>query len=224
MKFRSDMTVELIDHMGSDARFAEAARVSTKGAAAAEGGSVEGLIRSLMEKRHGTPFEHGAMTFRIEAPIFVFREFHRHRAGWSYNEESGRYKTLDPVFYIPNGERPLVQQGKAMSYDYVHGDLALLLNHSHRIARVYEDTYKSYEKALAAGIAREVARTILPVGIYSSMYATCNPRSLMHFLGLRNAPQAQYEIRMVAQQMETFFAELFPVTCTEFVNQGRTAP
>jgi hypothetical protein len=100
IRFRSDVTVELVKHSAGDQDVLWAARVSTAG----------GLINYLMRDRHGSPFEHNSMTFFVSAPIFVFREFHRHRVGWSYNEESGRYRELQPVFYVPGEERKLVQR------------------------------------------------------------------------------------------------------------------
>lgn len=220
--------------MGSDAAIVAAAKVSTKGAASAEafdevaGG---GLIGFLMRNRHGTPFEHNAMTFLISAPIFVFREFHRHRIGWSYNEESGRYKQLDPVFYVPGSDRKLVQVGKPGHYTFVPGTDEQLIDQAERMCGVYKAAYTAYEEGLEAGIAREVARAVLPVAIYSSMYATCNARSLMAFLSLRTKDESatfpsfpQREIEMVAEKMEDHFARLFPVTHGAFQANGRVCP
>ena len=103
LTFRSDMTVELTQSMASDEAVLKAARVST-GAGSTSAEKDAGLINYLMRDRHGSPFEHNSFTFYIEAPIFVFREFMRHRIA-SYNEESGRYKELKPVFYFPDIER-----------------------------------------------------------------------------------------------------------------------
>jgi thymidylate synthase (FAD) len=184
-----------------------------------------------MRDRHGTPFEHSSMTFLITAPIFVFREFHRHRAGWSYNEESGRYRELAPVFYIPGPGRKLVQQGRPGQYEFTDGSAA-----QHRLAgdamrTAYQHSYALYQDMLGNGIAREVARAVLPVGLYSSMYATCNARSLMHFLSLRTTHEQasvpsfpQREIEMVAEQMEALWAKLMPLTHQAFNDHGRRAP
>jgi thymidylate synthase (FAD) len=167
-----------------------AARVSTAGEQSA--GELQndpersrGLINYLMRDRHGSPFEHSSMTFLITAPIFVFREFHRHRAGWSYNEESGRYRELDPVFYIPGADRKLVQQGRPGQYEFVHGTAEQHRLVDDAVRAACHHSYALYQDMLSNGIAREVARAVLPVGLYSSMYATCNARSLMHFLSLR---------------------------------------
>jgi thymidylate synthase (FAD) len=234
--FRSDVTVEAIRSQASDADVVWAARVSTGGELSLEAlqqdpARSEGLIRYLMRFRHGTPFEHNSITFFIQAPIFVFREFMRHRIGWSYNEESARYRELAPTFYVPAPERPLVQVGKTGHYTFVEGtaDQASLV-HSETTAACTA-AYAAYQRMLQAGVAREVARGVLPVATYSSMYATCNARSLMSFLSLRvhdeNAKFPSYpqrEIEMVAEQMEAEFARLMPITYKAFVESGRVSP
>jgi thymidylate synthase (FAD) len=125
---RDDFDVDLIDVMGSDQSITHAAKVSTLGADSLDTETSVGLINFLMKNRHGTPFEHASMTFRVTAPIFVWREFHRHRIGFSYNEESGRYKQLDPVFYVPSSERNLIQEGKPGHYVYVPGTVQQVVN------------------------------------------------------------------------------------------------
>ncbi|WP_428957943.1 FAD-dependent thymidylate synthase [Streptomyces sp. cg35] len=233
---RDDVTVKLVKHVAEDADVVQAARVSTGGEMnlgeiLKEPKRTEGLINYLMRDRHGSPFEHNSMTFFIEAPIFVFREFMRHRVGWSYNEESGRYKELEPEFYVPSADRKLVQEGKPGRYEFVKGSES-----QHRAAHghmwhAYDEAWERYQEMLAAGIAREVARAVLPVGTYSSMYATCNARSLMHFLGLRTThPDAkvpsfpQREIEMVGEQMEALWATKMPITYAAFNAHGRVAP
>ncbi|MFI6052407.1 FAD-dependent thymidylate synthase [Streptomyces violascens] len=234
--FRSDVTVELVKHSASDSDVLWAARVSTAGEQSLEELQKDperskGLINYLMRDRHGSPFEHNSMTFFISAPIFVFREFMRHRVGWSYNEESGRYRELQPVFYVPGAERKLVQQGRPGKYEFVDGSA----EQQELTARVMEDSYRrsyeAYQEMLAAGVAREVARATLPVGLFSSMYATCNARSLMHFLGLRTQHELakvpsfpQREIEMVGEKMEEEWARLMPLTYAAFNTNGRVAP
>lgn len=178
-----------------------------------------------------TPFEHNAMTFFVKAPIFVYREWHRHRVGWSYNEESGRYKQLEPEFYIPGRERKLKQEGKPGHYIFVPGSDAdhEVMSKGHKATCLV--SYANYEKQLEAGVAKEVARMTLPVNIYSSMYATMNTRSLMSFLSLRTKHEdskfpsyPQREIEMCAEMMEAEFARLFPLTYKSFVDNGRVAP
>lgn len=178
-----------------------------------------------------SPFEHNSMTFFISAPIFVFREFMRHRVGWSYNEESGRYRELEPVFYIPGPDRKLVQEGRPGKYVFVDGPPTLHGQVVTTLMESYDKAYWDYQKLLEAGVAREVARSVLPVGLFSSMYATCNARSLMHFLGLRTQHELakvpsfpQREIEMVGEKMEAEWARLMPLTYAAFNANGRIAP
>jgi len=233
--FRSDMTVELVKHAASDADIIWAARVSTKGEQSladvdADPERSAGLINYLMRDRHGTPFEHSSMTFYVSAPIFVFREFMRHRT-FSYNEESGRYRKLEPVFYVPGPDRKLVQTGKPGAYEFSSGSPEQHALVTETVAAACRQSYAAYLEMLEAGVAREVARTVLPVGLYSSMYATCNARALMNFLSLRvRDPDAtfpsfpQREIEMVAEQMEVLWAGLMPLTHAAFERNGRVCP
>lgn len=230
IQFRSDVTVELIQHMGSDEAVVRAARVSTGTFDGWDEKKDPGLINYLMRDRHGSPFEHNAFTFYVEAPIFVFREFMRHRIA-SYNEESGRYKELEPVFYVPGPDRKLRQIGKPGAYEFVDGDYSQKVQVPAEIMRVCDDSYSSYSRMLKMGIAREVARTVLPVNIYSSMYVTMNARSLMNFLSLRTTREGthfpsfpQREIEMVAEKMETLWAEKMPITYETFNKNGRVSP
>ncbi|MYZ35064.1 FAD-dependent thymidylate synthase [Streptomyces sp. SID4917] len=383
--FRGDVTVELLKHSASDTDVLWAARVSTAGEQSLEEVSKDperskGLINFLMRDRHGSPFEHNSMTFFISAPIFVFREFMRHRVGWcvagdteitlesesgtlsrrtiadlhrlwhldagdrpqqvrcydeetltarrarivdviesgvkplirivtaagralratvdhavltpdgwrkagelttgdavlaeaternaapdvivsiaddgeemtydlsvegpwhnfladgivvhnSYNEESGRYRNLQPVFYVPAEDRKLVQQGRPGKYEFVPGSAAQQELTGRAMRDSYLQAYEAYQRMLAEGVAREVARAVLPVGLFSSMYATCNARSLMHFLGLRTQHEQakvpsfpQREIEMVGERMEEHWAKLMPLTHAAFNANGRIAP
>ncbi|MFZ4064455.1 MAG: FAD-dependent thymidylate synthase [Candidatus Nanopelagicaceae bacterium] len=233
--FRDDMTVELVKSSASDADVIWAARVSTAGETTldtvGESSSRDaGLINYLARERHGSPFEHTSMTFFISAPIFVFREFMRHRIA-SYNEESGRYRELRPVFYIPNKDRKLVQIGKTGAYTFVDGTPEQLQITVDAIKASCTFAYENYQKILAAGVAREVARAVLPVTLYSSMYVTMNARALMNFLSLRTSSEGshfpsypQREIEMVAEKMEKYFSELMPMTYEAFQKSGRIAP
>jgi thymidylate synthase (FAD) len=235
-RFRSDMTVELVKHTAADTDVLWAARVSTAGEQSLDELKKDpersrGLINYLMRDRHGSPFEHNSMTFFVSAPLFVFREFHRHRVGWSYNEESGRYRQLEPVFYVPDEQRKLVQRGRPGKYEFVEGTPEQLKLTGEAMRDAYRQSYTAYLEMLEAGVAREVARAVLPVGLYSSMYATCNARSLMHFLGLRTKHDLattpsfpQREIEMVAERMEARWAELMPLTHAAFNRNGRVAP
>jgi thymidylate synthase (FAD) len=235
VRFRSDVTVELVKAQARDSDVLFAARVSTTGEQSldqvgADASGSAGLINFLMRDRHGSPFEHNRFTFFVSAPIFVFREFHRHRT-FSYNEESGRYRRLEPVFYVPGPERKLVQEGKPGRYVFVDGtpEQHKLVDEATR--RVCFEAYRAYLEMLEAGVAREVARGVLPVSIFSSMYATCNARALMHFLSLRTKREdstfpsfPQREIEMVAEKMEAAFAGAMPLTHAAFERNGRVSP
>ena len=235
IEFRSDITVELVRANASDADVVFAARVSTVGEQSLEDVDADpqrsvGLINYLMRDRHGSPFEHSSMTFFVKAPIFVWREHMRHRIA-SYNEESGRYRELLPVFYVPSHERPLVQSGKPGAYEFHPGTPA----QSELVERTIQESctaaYSGYLEMLEAGVAREVARMVLPVTIYSSAYVTMNARALMNFLSLRRKVEGshfvsypQREIEMVAEVYEDHFAELMPLTHSAFNEHGRVAP
>ena len=233
--FRSDMTVELVKASASDADVIWAARVSTAGEQSLEEVGEDparsaGLINYLARERHGSPFEHTSMTFFVSAPIFVFREFMRHRIA-SYNEESGRYRELQPVFYVPSKERKLIQVGKTGSYKFEDGTQEQFDITVKAMKESYLFTYERYQKMLEAGVAREVARAVLPVALYSSMYVTMNARALMNFLSLRTSRDGshfpsypQREIEMVAEKMEEHFATLMPLTHGAFQKSGRIAP
>ncbi|MFJ2111001.1 FAD-dependent thymidylate synthase [Streptomyces sp. NPDC087850] len=149
----------------------------------------------------------------------------------SYNEESGRYRESQPVFYIPGEDRKLVQQGRPGKYEFVAGTEAQQQITERAMQDSYLRAYEAYQEMLEAGVAREVARAVLPVGLFSSMYATCNARSLMYFLGLRTQHEQakvpsfpQREIEMVGERMEEHWAKLMPLTHAAFNANGRVAP
>ncbi len=182
-----------------------------------------GLIRFLMRERHGTPFEHNSFRFHIRCPIFVAREWFRHRIG-SYNELSGRYTQLDDSFYVPAAEDVRTQTGKPGAYTFESVETELAEATRERIRDSYRAAYAAYEAMLAQGIAKEVARTVLPVGIYTEFYWTVNARSVMNFLSLRNATTAQREIQRYAAAVEELFATEMPLTHAAFIGQDRQAP
>jgi thymidylate synthase (FAD) len=233
LAFRSDVVVELVKHSASDEDVAFAARVSTLGEKAQEHSDPKktaGLINFLMRDRHGSPFEHSVFTFYVKAPIFVWREHMRHRMA-SYNEESGRYRVLEPEFYVPDRSRKLLQIGKPGAYIFEQGSeeqTAIAISNYRRSCR---EAYINYQEMIHCGIAREVARGVLPVTIYSSAYVTINSRSLMNFLSLRRSVEGQRfpsfpqrEIEMVAEKYEEIFKELMPLTHSAFVENGRVSP
>jgi thymidylate synthase (FAD) len=195
LTFRSDMVVGLVDHMGGDESVLRAMLVASDKEGLVvnmEESAKRGRINSLMRERHGSPFEHNAMTFYVEAPIFVFREWHRHRVGISINEQSGRYSELPPMFYVPSPERPMirVEGTKQMDYVMVPAEENTYYSKIGGDKIVFQAAYDEYLRQIDMGIAKEAARNVLPVAIYSKMYWTCNARSLMAFLSLRVRAEA----------------------------------
>ena len=183
----------------------------------------DGLIGFLMRERHGTPFEHNAYRFHVRCPIFVMREWIRHRVG-SFNELSGRYAKIDDSFYVPSVEDVRTQVGKpgAYTFETVAPDVADRTRSA--MEESYSASYAAYEAMLADGVAREVARSVLPVGIMTEFFWTLNARSLMNFLSLRNQEHAQREIRRYAEAVEALFETRMPITHRHFVEHGRKAP
>jgi len=215
--------VRLDDAMASDLSVVNAARVSFARRKDEMDESDEGLIRFLMRDRHGTPFEHNAFRFHIRSPIFVAREWMRHRVG-SFNEFSMRYAKATDDFYVPDADDVRSQVGKPGAYSFEPVDAELAEQTREELRAVYEHAYATYERLVEAGVARELARSVMPVGAYTEFFWTINARSLMNFVSLRAAETAQREIRRYAEACETFLAEQMPVTHAAFVAAGRTAP
>lgn len=224
----SDVSVELVRRLAGDDFVANAARVSTLGEFAEESDRpIDGLIRALMRDRHGSPFEHNHFAFRVHAPLFVWTEHLRHRVGWNFNGESGRYKVMEPVFYTPPAERGLTQVGKAMEYDIRSGSDAQREFTASLTRLNAQGCYETYEQLLDRGIAREVARQVLPVNLMSTYYTACNARSLMAFLSLRTTSEQSrplWEIEQIAKGYEAALAEAMPITHAAFNEFGRCAP
>jgi thymidylate synthase (FAD) len=215
--------VRLDDAMADDLSVVNGARVSFARHKAEMDDSDAGLIRFLMREKHGTPFEHNSFRFHIRAPIFVAREWFRHRVG-SFNEFSMRYAKATDEFYVPEPEDVRSQVGKpgAYSFEPVPDDVAEATREELR--GVYESAFTAYERLVELGVARELARAVLPVGAYTEFYWTVNARALMNFLSLRNSETAQREIRRYAEACEQFLADKMPVTYAAFVANNRTAP
>lgn len=243
--FKDHSDVGYIQHMGSDQIIADAAWVSTKGFTELveehDEDKVRGLIKYLIKMKHGTPFEHGSFTVRIHAPIFVWREFHRHRIGFSYNEESARYHKLEPVFYVPPGKRPMFKvddwkpgRPKFLMIEETEDPKDSINRYNKlwdNLKDDYERSYAHYEENLEMGFDPGLARDGLPVGIFSACWVTCNPRSIMAFLSLRtHDPDAQhvsyplYEIEQVALRLEEIFKRHWPITHRAFCDNKRVAP
>ncbi len=215
--------VALIDKMGTDLTVVNAARVSFAKRSEEWEDDHASLVNFMMRERHGSPFEHMLMTLLVKCPIFVAREWFRHRIS-SFNEWSGRYSKLEPEFYLPESENVRTQIGKPGAYRFDVIEEARAGKAREDIGWVYEQAWETYETLLEDGVAKEIARVVLPVGIYTQFYWTINARSLMNFLNLRAAETAQYEIRVYANAVEKIFADLWPFTHEAFVANGRVAP
>jgi thymidylate synthase (FAD) len=226
-----DDTVRVLDHgfvrldgaMADDLSVVNGARVSFARRREEMDESDEGLIRFLMRERHGTPFEHNSFRFHVRTPIFVAREWFRHRIG-SFNEFSMRYARATDEFYVPDAVDVRTQVGKPGSYSFEPVGDEIAEATRQKMQAVYETAYLAYEQLVELGVAREIARAVLPVGAYTEFYWTVNARSLMNFISLRNSETAQREIRRYAEACEGFLEKLMPVTYAAFVANARTAP
>ncbi len=204
--------VRLEGHIGNDHSVVRAARVSY-GSTARTPEDDKKLIRFMLEHEHGTPFEHNMFTFHVKAPIFVFRQWHRTRIGISYNELSARYSEMKDEFYVPKIWRAQDTKNK-------QGSVAAELQHHQLEAECWQASaaaMKSYRWLLANGAAREMARMVLPVNLYSEMYFTCNARSLMAFMKLRSEQHAQWEMRQYSNALWKLFAAAMPWTAEAFL-------
>jgi thymidylate synthase (FAD) len=215
--------VRLDDAMADDLSVVNGARVSFARHKTEMDDSDAGLIRFLMRERHGTPFEHNSFRFHIRAPIFVAREWFRHRVG-SFNEFSMRYAKATEDFYVPEPDDVRSQVGKPGAYSFEPVEPGIAETTREEMRAVYEAAFSTYERLVELGVARELARSVLPVGAYTEFFWTVNARALMNFLSLRNSETAQREIRRYAEAAEQFLAEKMPVTYAAFVANDRTAP
>ena len=227
----TDDTIRVLDHgfvrlddvMASDLSVVNGARVSFARRKEEMDDSDAGLIRFLLRERHASPFEHSVFRFHIRCPIFVAREWMRHR--WSsFNEFSLRYAKATDDFYVPEPEDVRSQVGKPGAYTFETVEPALAEDTRDSLREVYEHAYSTYERLVEAGVAREVARSVLPVGAYTEFYWTVNARSLMNFVSLRAAETAQREIRRYAEAVERILEQHMPITYAAFVASGRVAP
>ena len=207
--------VALIDFVGGDNMVVRAARISygkeTKGEE-----QDRRLIRYMMKHKHGTPFEHSLFIFHVKAPIFVARQWFRHRIG-SFNEISGRYVEYKEEFYIPEKLRvPHPQNKQASVFAEIEDEKEIIKLYEESIKRSYE----VYKELVRRGIAKEICRAVLPLALYTQFYWSVNPRSLMNFLNLRLDEGAQWEIRQYAERITFFFKDKMPWTFSFFLEFG----
>lgn len=209
--------VRLVDHMGSDLSIVRSARVSyaAEWRTGEDAGKDEKLINYLMKNHHTSPFEAVTFTFEVKAPIFVFRQWHRHRT-WSFNEVSARYSELPEEFYVPDEKQITTQSSsnKQMRTDdanfHAYYIRQKMIDHCER-------SFELYREFLADGCPRELARGVLPVNTYSHMFASVDLHNLFHFLRLRLHEHSQYEIRVYAQAMLKLIADVVPYSVKAFL-------
>jgi len=215
--------VALENFMGDDLSVVNAARVSfNKRSPVLEEKDAE-LINFLMKNHHASPFEHPTFQFYVKCPIFVAREWQRHRNG-SFNELSQRYAKSTLEFYIPDAEDMRTQEGKPGNYHFVSIDNEDEAEWQRKaIIQAYDYAQAAYEHLLSRGLAKELARIVLPMGVYTQFFWTVNGRSLMNFISLRNSSHAQREIQKFAQAVEAIFARLMPITHKAFIANDRMA-
>jgi thymidylate synthase (FAD) len=224
-------SIPVLDHgfvrldaaMADDLSVVNAARVSFARRRDEVDDADAGLIRFLMRDRHGTPFEHNSFRFHIRCPIFVAREWFRHRIG-SFNEFSMRYAMATDEFYVPAAEDVRSQVGKPGAYSFEPVEPELAERTRTELQAVYDTAYAAYTRLVDEGVARELARSVLPVGAYTEFYWTVNARALMNFVSLRAAETAQREIQRYAEACEQFLAAKMPITYDAFVANDRIAP
>lgn len=209
--------VRLVDMMGDDYAAVKAARVSYgQGLKTPE--RDKALIIYLMEHGHETPFEHIVFTFHAKAPLFVARQWFRHRIG-SFNEISQRYTEIkDEEFYIPSNVRVNVPEDRQKAVQL--NDEELLRKVIDMMENVFDESYKIYKELIGLGVARELARIVLPLATYTQFYWTVNARSLMNFLNLRADSHAQWEIQQYAIAIADIFKETCPWTYEAFIKYG----
>ncbi len=208
--------VRLVESMGSDLSIVRNARVSydAEWRAGDDDGKDAKLLNYLLKNKHTSPFESCVFTFDVKAPIFIFRQWHRHRT-WSFNEISARYAELPEEFYVPELDQITTQSAtnKQMRTDLQHPQAQDCANLIHSTNSA---SFAAYKAMIADGVPRELARSVLPVGTYSHMFATVDLHNLFHFLKLRLHSHAQYEIRVYAEAMLELIEPIVPVSVAAF--------
>lgn len=219
----SEAFVNLVDVMGGDIAIVNSAIVSYGKSSFELTDRDRALIGRLLRDKHGSPFEQAVMTFYVRCPIFVAREWIRHRMS-STNEISGRYKKLPTDFYTPKQFRMKNPDEKQMDYKYINVPPDINSKAIEIMLRAHDESKHAYEELLELGIANEQARIVVNVGIYTEFRWTVNSRALMNFLALRNHPAAMAEIRSYAKAIEHLWRQEMPETHAAFVAAGRVAP
>lgn len=201
-----DGFVKLIDVMGDDGSITEAARVST-GSDNDDPARNRRLLRYLWREGHHSPFEMASMKFHVRAPLFVARQWFRHRTG-KYNEQSQRYRKIDESFYVPQEWRLQDTDDKQGSKGTLSGTERTY--HHTSYIRACENAFAVYNRAIERGVSREMARMVLPVSTYTEFFYKTDLRNLLHFIKLRTDEHAQYEIREYAWALDSCVAAMYP--------------
>lgn len=215
--------VELIDWMGDDLAIVEAAQASFDKVPDEYTDKEAGILRFLMREEHGVPFEHVVLKFRLRMPIFLARQYVKHRTS-SWSEHSGRYSALEPLFYIPAPEDVRSQVGKPGSYTFEPVDLDTATRYRADLTETNQCAWHTYQSAIRAGVAKEIARLALPVNLYTTVVWTINARSLFNVIRLRVDSHAQREAQVYAQALEALAGHVIPDTIAAFIENGRPKP
>lgn len=210
-------SMEVIQQCGDDKMIVNAARVSfgadnklplTQGD--------ERLIKYLVEHHHTSPFEHNLLTVKVKLPLNIGEQWLRHRIGWSYNKESGRYIELsEPEFYIPVKFRMQSSNNRQASID---ADADPFGTNALDMRLHCKKSVEIYKAMIEDGVAKEQARMVLPQALYMSMYATCNLNSLMHFVRLRDHEGAQWEMQCYSRALKEIAKHYWPVAMSALEN------
>ena len=209
--------IRLVDSMGNDMSVVKAARVSYGEESKGEKAD-NGLINYMMKHNHGTPFEHIVFTFHVKCPIFVARQWFRHRIG-SFNEISGRYVRLETDVYMPEHFRTNSSANRQVSSN-TKWDMEELITIEASYETAIKTALEAYEDLLEVGVAKEQARAILPLGVYTEFYWTVNARSLMNFINLRGSSDAQWEIQQYAEKIKSIALKQAPVVFKAYFRNG----
>lgn len=223
IEIHNDGFVSLEKSYGDELSIVNAARVSYNKRKESLDSADIGLINYLLREQHGTPFEHSGMSFHVRCPIFVAREWFRHRIG-SFSEMSGRYVEMELSAYIPEVDAVRQQVGKPGHYEFVSAEEEMAEIAIAWMKDAYLAAFHSYTEMLSMGVAKEVARNVLPLALYTEFHWTVNLRSLFNFLALRNHPAALREIQDYAKAVEAMLQLEFPTVYAAWVESGRKVP
>ena len=210
--------VRLVDHMGDDLSIVRAARVSYAAdwRTGEEGNKDEKLLRYLLDNHHTSPFESVVFTFEVKCPIFIARQWHRHRT-WSYNEISARYTELPNEFYVPRPEHIGLQstknkQQRELAINLSGSELQHAVDVAASMRQHNENAFALYQEFLEEGVPRELARSVLPVATYTRFFGTVNLHNLLRFIDLRLHSHAQWEAQQYAKALASLIKLVVPVT------------